>query len=334
MRPPREERSAWLTILGAAALLVTNMLLAACRPAAPPPAKTGGEEALHTDEMPELAPIDLGERRLQVAVTLNILADIVSNVGGDLIEVTPMLGRGDDPHTYSPGPQDVALVSRADVLFINGAGLEAFMGDLIEAVGKDVPVVPCSHGVELIAGHEGEREHAFNPHTYLNPANVMIFVDNIEATLGALDPANAETYAANADAYRAELEALDAWIAQQIAELPEDKRKIVVDHESWGYLTERYGLEQVGAVVPDFSTDAEPSPQDIAALQAVIEEQGVKVIFVSTVSSPDLAAQIAEDTGIQMVFLYDHTLGPPGSGAETYIDMMRYNINAIIEALR
>jgi ABC-type Zn uptake system ZnuABC Zn-binding protein ZnuA len=162
---------------------------------------------------------------------------------------------------------------------------------------------------------------------------VVIFVHNIERALSVLDPANAEGYVANAVAYEAELEALDKWVFAQIKTIPAENRKFVADHSVFGYYADRYGLEQIGAVVTAFSTAAEPSAQELAALEDAIRETGIKAVFVGTTVNPSLAKQVAEDTGARLVPLYTGSLGSKGSGVETYIGYTCSNTVAIVDAL-
>jgi ABC-type Zn uptake system ZnuABC Zn-binding protein ZnuA len=326
------------------------------------------QEEKHVDEehdpdgATELAPVSLeaGEK-LKVIATNSLVADIVSNVGGDLIDLTFLMPLGSDPHSFQATPQDVANVAEAHVLFANGLGLEEFLNELIENAGGKVGVVSLSTGLELREmsaeeeheeqsaeaiheEHRAEGEHkehgaetnhpGVDPHTWTTPANTIIFVHNIEQALSALDPANAETYQANAEAYGAKLAELDAWVKAQIETIPAQNRKLVTDHTVFGYYADRYGLEQVGAVIPSFSTTAEPSAQEMAELEDVISKQGVKVIFVGNTVSPGLEQRVAEDTGIQLVTLYTESLGPEGSGAENYIDYIRSNTMVIVEALK
>ena len=251
------------------------------------------------------------------------MADLVKNVGGDLIDLTYMLPIGADAHTYQLTPTDVANVTEAHVLFANGLGLEEFLNELIENAGGEVAVVSLSTGVELreMRGEEEHEEHeedeghekehgdehshaGVDPHTWTTPANAIIFAHNIRQALSALDPANAETYQANAEAYEAELAELDGWVKSQIETIPAENRKLVTDHTVFGYYADRYGLEQVGAVIPSLSTAAEPSAQELAELEDVIKEQGVKAIFVGNTVNPGLEQRVAEDTGIQLVTLY------------------------------
>jgi ABC-type Zn uptake system ZnuABC Zn-binding protein ZnuA len=273
--------------------------------------------------------------------TTTLIVDLVHNVGEDLIDLRTMLPIGSDAHTFSPTPQDVVAVADADVVFINGLGLEEFLRELLENAGGEAPVVAVSMNIEprkLVNNGEGE-EHAHtavgaDPHVWMTPAKVIIMVHNIEQALSKLDPTNAETYAANAAAYVVQLEALDAWVKTQIESIPAENRKLVTDHETFGYYADRYGLTVVGAVIPAYSTSAEPSAQELAALQELIETQHVQAVFVGTTMNTVLAERIAADTGLKMVPLYTESLGASGSGVETYLDFIRYNTTAIVAALR
>jgi ABC-type Zn uptake system ZnuABC Zn-binding protein ZnuA len=173
-----------------------------------------------------------------------------------------------------------------------------------------------------------------DPHVWFDPHNVIVWTHNVAHTLSGLDPGHAGTYQANADAYEAELRALDGWIREQLAQVPEENRQLVTDHTVFSYLAHRYGFEQIGAVFPGYSTLAEPSAQDLAALQDAIEEFDVQAVFAGLTVNPDLAERVAEDTGTQLVFLYVGSLSEPGGPADDYLSFMRYNVSAIAEALR
>jgi ABC-type Zn uptake system ZnuABC Zn-binding protein ZnuA len=302
-------------------------------------------EAEHEAEMVELEPVSLAPgEKLRVVATTNIVAHIVSQVGGDAIHLTGLLPIGADPHTYVARPQDIVAVADADVIFANGADLEVdFLPDLTR--DTKAPVVYVSNGVELRefgrgdeheAEHEsqeGHRHEGIDPHTWTTPSNVIVFVHNIKHALSALDAAHAETYAANAEIYEAKLEALDEWVRAQIETVPTENRELVTDHTSFGYYTDRYGLEQIGSVIPSFITGAEPSAQELAALEDAIREHGIRAVFVGTTVNPDLSKRVAEDTGTQLVTIYHGSLGPEGSGVETYVAYTCYNTLAIVEAL-
>jgi ABC-type Zn uptake system ZnuABC Zn-binding protein ZnuA len=315
------------------------MLLSAASGCRPMVMATEEHTREHTnlDEMPSLSAVTLNEgEKLQVVATTNIVADVVHNVGRDLIDLKTLMPVGTDPHTFEPTPQDAAAVADAHVVFTNGAGLEVFLDALLASVGEGVTIVPVSYGVELRRFEGGHEEHAgsADPHTWFDPNNVMVWTHNIEHALSALDPDSAEAYGANARAYETQLDKLDGWIREQLALIPEGNRKLVTDHTSFSYFAHQYGFEQIGAVFPGYSTLAEPSAQDIAALENAISEFDVAAVFVGITVNPDLAERVAGDTGTLLVFLYTGSLSEPGGPADDYISLMRYNVSAIAEALR
>ncbi len=370
------------TKLGSIFAIFTIFLVIAARCGAPAVLPAGGTaiEAQNGQaeeigaKVMDLSPVSLAEgEKLQVVATTNIVADMVRNVGGDLIDLETMLPLGSDPHTFVPTPHDVTTVADAQVVFINGLNLEEFLSKLIKNAGGEVIIVPVSSGVKThqfgeVEGdehgqagreHEGEEHrpdedeesHETNedepessrashhhqgvdPHIWMSPAKAIVMVHNIEHALSALDPANAESYEANAQAYEVELEELDAWVKSQIDSIPVQKRKMVSNHNAFSYYVDRYGLELIGAVVPAYSTNAEPSAQELASLQDAISKFDVKAVFVGFTVNPTLAERLAEDTGVQLIALYTGSLGEDGSGAETYIDLIRYNTTAIVEALQ
>ncbi len=193
------------------------------------------------------------------------------------------------------------------------------------------------HSHEGEQAHEGEHGHDHaggDPHVWFDPNLVMVWTENVAKVLSEKDAQNAELYRKNAEAYLNQLRELDAWIRQQVEDVPADNRLLVTDHLAFGYFASRYGFTQVGAVLPGFSTLAEPSAQELAALEDAIRQLGVKAIFVGTTVNPNLAQRIAEDTGVKLVYLYTGSLSEQDGPASTYLNFMRYNVNAIVEALR
>jgi ABC-type Zn uptake system ZnuABC Zn-binding protein ZnuA len=284
--------------------------------------------------------------RLQAVATTTIVGDVVRQVAGDLVDVHVLLPVGADPHGFQPTPQDITRVAQADVIFVNGLGLEQFLERMLESAGGDVRTVVVSEGVtprELDPGHAaGEQDetgaaegHAGeDPHVWTDPNNVRVWVANVAVALAELDPAQAQTYQANAASYDRELQALDAWISDQVAKIPEANREMVVDHDVFGYFAERYGLASAGTVVPGFSTIAEPSAQELAALEDAMRQLDVKAVFAGTSVNPSLARRVADDTGTRLVALYTGSLGEPGGEAGTYLGYMRYNTRQIVDALQ
>ena len=284
-------------------------------------------------------------QKLKVVATTTIVADVVNKIGGDLIELSVLLPPGTDPHTFDPTPQDIAKVADADVLFANGAGLEKFLEPLIESAGAEGKVIQVSEGIVLLqfeGKHEdnnteptGDLHYAgADPHTWTDPNNVITWVHNIQHTLSKLDPDNAILYETNAEEYEGDLIALNIWIKEQVDQIPPASRQIITDHLQFAYFAEAYGFNQLGAIIPGYSTMAESSAQELAALEDAIKEFGVQAIFVGNTVNPNLAERIAEDTGIQIVFLYTGSLTEEGGEADTYLDYVRYNVSVIVNALK
>lgn len=296
-------------------LIVLSLLLAACAPQAAVPVGDG----------------------LPVVATNPILADVVSSVGGEHIRVTTLIPAGMDPHAFEATPQDVAKLDVAALVFINGLHLEESLEPLLHEVEEAGKLVNASEGIVPLSfeeDHAHDDEHyGEDPHVWWNPANINVWVDNIVVALSAADPTNAASYQANADAYKAELAELDAWIVEQVAKLPVANRKLVVDHQSLNYFAERYGFESVGALVASFSTLSEASAGELAELEHAMEDLEVRAIFVGNSTNPSLAERVSTDTGLQVVPLYIETLSPPQGPAGSYLELMRYNVSAIIIAL-
>ena len=294
------------------------------------------------------------DSRLEVISTTSILADVVSQVGGDLVHSQVLLPLGADPHSFDPTPQDVAKVVDAQVIFAISTDLEEFLVGLLESAQAEDRVVYANEFVSIRETEDGEhhedaqetggRDHAEgedaatahvgDPHVWTDPTYVMEWVERIEWALSRVDPQHAAIYESNAVRYREELQELDDWIFSQVAVIPEANRKFVTDHMVFGYFAARYGFDQVGAIVPSFTTNAQPSAQDFAALQEIIAELDVKVVFVGNTINPALAQRLSEDTGIKLVFLYTGSLSAEDGPASNYIDFIRFNVNAIVGELR
>lgn len=286
----------------------------------------------------------------QVLAVESFLADIAQNVAGHRLKMASLVPLGTDPHGFEPTPADIAKVANSDLLIVNGAGFEGFLDQLLKNAGGKRPIVEASAGLASRKPNEGDamerghedgqshqegQEHEGDPHFWLDPNNVVKYVENIRDGLSKADPDGTGGYAANARAYIAKLRELDSWIAEQVKQLPQERRLLVTNHESFGYFADRYGFKIVGTVVPSVSTGASPSAQQMAHLIDQIKKTGTKAIFLETGANPQLAQQIARETGIKVVTqLYTHSITEPGGDAPTYVDMMRYNTMTIVEALR
>jgi ABC-type Zn uptake system ZnuABC Zn-binding protein ZnuA len=328
-------------------ILLAALALSACAGvgAGETPAGGGPESGSADMAIPDIAPADLAPGEpLHVVATTNIIGDVVANVGGEHIDLTVLIPRGQDPHSYEPVARDLAAVEGADVIFVNGLDLEEALLGTVESAASG-PIVPISAGIEPLAfaGGEadhgdGEHTHTLDPHFWLDPNNVIVWANNAADVLSAADPAHADAYRANADDYVAQLEQLDADIRAAVERIPAANRKLITDHETFGYFADEYGFEQIAAVVPGASTTAEPSAADLAALVDLIRTEDVPAIFVGTSASGrlhDLARTVADEVGrdIQILPLYTGSLDAPGQPGDTYLGMMRFDIQQIVAGL-
>jgi len=257
---------------------------------------------------------------------------------------------GADPHTYEPSPKDYQAMSDAHVVFINGVGLEEAMSSTLEQVAQRVPVVSLSQDVDLLAfassadhepdadseydeGGDTHEHESMDPHVWFDPWNVMVWTHNAAEAMSTLHPEQASLFQANAEAYQDELRALDRWIQDAVEQLPEDRRRLVTDHFAFQYLAHRYGFEIVGAVIPAYSTSAQPSAKEIAALVDAIRALEVRAVFVGVGANQRLATQAVEDTGTALIPLYTGSLSSVDGPAGTYLDLMHYDVGEIVRAL-
>lgn len=275
---------------------------------------------------------------LRVVAVENFLADLAQNVAGERARIEPLMPFGVDPHSFEPTPQDVKKIADSDVLIVNGAGLEEFLDKLLRNADSHAVLVTASQGLVPRTFKPGEPHAADNPsdpHFWLDPTLTIQYVKNIREGLTRADPTGAATYQTNADAYIAKLNALDEKIKQTIGALPPEKRKLVTDHDTLGYYADRYGFEIVGALTPSFSSAESGSAKQLAALVDQIRANDVKAIFLEQGVNPQLAEQIGRETGARIVTgLYTHSLSDATGPAPTYLQMMEYDTQLIVDALR
>ncbi|MGZ0175432.1 MAG: metal ABC transporter solute-binding protein, Zn/Mn family [Acidimicrobiales bacterium] len=290
------------------------------------------------------------DERPVVAVTTNILGDVVEQMVGDYVDVVTIMPVGADPHDFQASAQQIAQLGDAAVLIVNGADFEEGLIDVIESVeGDGTPVFEAISAVSTIEfgegshddGHEGEEDHdddgheGADPHFFTDPARMA---DAAAAILGYLtanlDGVDVDAMHASANEYIAQLESLDTEVAETFANLTDDQRVLVTNHEVFGYFADRYDFEVVGAVIPSGSTADGASAQALAELAELIVAEGVPVIFADSSSSDELVQTLATEVGnIDVVELYSESLGEAGSDGATYIDMVRSNAERIATAL-
>jgi ABC-type Zn uptake system ZnuABC Zn-binding protein ZnuA len=267
---------------------------------------------------------------LDVVATTTQVADFARVVGGDRVRVTSLIKPNVDAHDYEPSPADIDAIARADVVLKNGVGLERWLDDTIKSSGYQGQVVDTSQGVPL--RHEGGEP---DPHIWQDPRNAERMAANVERGLAAAEPADAGRFQANLTAYTRQLQALDAEVARQLGSLA--NKKLVTNHDAFGYYIDRYGLQLVGSVIPSLDTSAELSGRDIRDLVAKIKATRVKAIFTEASLPPKTADTIAREAGVKVVggedALYGDSLGPPGSDGDTYLKMIRHNTATIVANL-
>lgn len=266
-----------------------------------------------------------------ILTSTTILADITRNIVGDRLQVESLLPLGADAHSYEPTPQDVAKISETNFIVINGADYEGFLQSLLAAGdGAEKMLVEASAGIDA----RTDPEHGLDPHMWLDPTLVILYVENIRDALIQLDPDGEATYTSNAAAYIAQLKDLDAWIVDQVDQIPAEKRLLVTNHEAIGYFAERYGFTVVGTVVESFSSDASPSAQQLAALIDQVKASGAPAIFLDASDNDTLARQIADETGVKVITNIHLESLTDGAPAGTYIDLMKHNVSEIVNALQ
>jgi len=271
--------------------------------------------------------------QLAVVATTTQIGDFVRAVGGRAVFVDQVLRPNTDPHEYEPRPSDVEGAAEAKLVFANGDGLDEWIGKVVSDSGSGARIVDLGAVVpDRLAGESsGAEASRYDPHWWHDPRNAEAAVRAIERRLAAADPSHRHAFARNAASYLAKLRALDAGIAHCIASVPPARRRLVTDHDAFGYFAHRYGIDVVGAVIPSQTTEAQPSGKDLQALVELIERERVKAIFPESSLSPRVAEAIAHQTGSSAdLTLYGDTLGPVGSAGATYLSMEAANTNAMV----
>lgn len=262
---------------------------------------------------------------LSIVAATTQMADFTGAVVGDAATVTQLLQPNMSAHSFDPSPDNLRDLGQADVLVMNGAGLEPWLGDAVEASGFDGLTIDASSALDLADA---------DPHIWTSIRNAETIIEDITRQLEDLDPANADAYADNAAAYTDRLTALDQWATAQMERVPAERRLLVSNHDSLGYFLSDYGITHVGSVLPSFDDNAELSAEDITELTAKIRASGATAVYSEASLSPKSAEAIAREAGVQVFTgeqaLYVDSLGPAGSPADTYIDAQVHNISQIL----
>lgn len=296
--------------------------------------------------LPDVPVMVTDGRPLRVLATTSIIGDVVGQVGGDAIDLTVLIPPGQDPHSYQPGAADLTAAADADVVFVNGWDLEEGLVKALATIGGDAVIAPVSAGItpRTVSAIDGDHQTAtsnhgpVDPHVWQDVANVIQWVDTIRQVLSAADPARAATYAANAEAYRQELQQLDGDLRALFGQIPPERRVLVTNHDNLGYLAAAYGFEIVGTVIPSISTLAEPTAGALADLVQTMRAAGICTLVVESTAGEQLARtlqnELTDCADVKLITLYSDALGPAGSGADSYVGMMRANAAALVEGLK
>ncbi len=308
--------------------LALLLLLFACAPAA-------RQENLN-GEGKNQGQIIQGQRDLKALAVETFLADIAQNVAGDRLVVESLIPVGVDAHAFEPTPRDLARIAESHLLIVNGAGFESWLEEALVNAGGQGLVIEASAGLQGRKPGPGEQgDESVDPHFWLDPNLAARYAENIRAGLIQIDPQGEQVYTQNTTAYLAKLNELDVWIQAQVAQIPVERRILVTNHESLGYFADRYGFTIIGAILPGQSTSASPSARQLARLVEAIRASGAPAIFLERGSNPQLAEQIASETGVKVIdALYTESLSAPDGPAPNYIEMMKTNTKTIVEALK
>jgi zinc/manganese transport system substrate-binding protein len=270
------------------------------------------------------------QAELKVASLSTITTDIAHNVGGDKVQLIPIIKPGIDPHEFQPLPSDVKQIETADLVLITGKGIEGYLTKLEDAVGNKVKFVDVGSTIPSLKLEE-EGKMVEDPHWWHSIENMKKATAVVEKRFIEADPANKTTYEKNTTAYLAQLEGLETWAKTEVSKLPREKRKLVTSHDAFQYFARDFGFKIYA--IEGVSTDDEPSSKKITDLIKTVKSKGVKAIFWESIENPKVATTITKETGAKVGGkLYADGLGD--REAATYQDMMRYNITTIVEGLK
>jgi len=274
----------------------------------------------------------VAQEKLKVVATFSILADFVKNVGGERVAVSALVGPNGDAHVYQPTPGDAKTLGDAKVVVTNGLGFEGWINRLVKASGTKAPMIVATKGIKPRKAEDDHGHGDADPHAWQSVANAKRYVENIRDALIAADPAAKDVYEANAAAYAAKLDALDAEVKAAIEKIPTDRRRIITTHDAFGYFAAAYGVTFVAP--QGVSTEAEVSARDVARIITQIRKQKIPAVFLENVTDKRLLERIGAESGARIGgTLYSDALTDEKGVAPTYLEMMRHNVKQLAAAL-
>ncbi len=289
----------------------------------------------------------LAQQKLRVVTSFSILGDIVAQVGGDRVDVVTLVPAMADAHVFQPSPSDARAVATADVLVASGLNFEPWLDRLAAASGFKGRRIVAAEGIAAIAlrndhhGHSHGHKHDHgkagakidDPHVWHDLTRMQTYIGNIVKGLAEADPTQAEAYRARGAAYAAELKQLDAWAEAEIGKVPQAQRKVITQHDAFGYLAARY---RIAFMAPQgITTEAEASADAVGRLVRQIKREKVQALFFENIANPRLIEQIAREANVKVGGrLYSDALSPPGGEADSFVKMYRLNITRLVEAMK
>ena len=266
----------------------------------------------------------------KVVATASMIADMARNIAGDHLEIDCIVPIGGDPHLHEPTPRDAMLVSKAQLILMNGLTFEGWLNELVENSGTQATSILVTEGIEAVESIA--YENSADPHAWMDASNGLIYIKNIKEAFKKLDPENEASYETNYQNYKSKLEVLDLFIMKQIQSIPKERRILITSHDAFQYYGRRYGI-QLEAILGT-STDADVQTSDIMRINKVIRENKVPAVFVESTINPKLLQQLAKDNDIKIGGeLYADSIGDEDSPAPSYYEMLKYNTLTIVKAL-
>ncbi len=269
--------------------------------------------------------------KIRVVTTFTILADMARNVAGDAAEVVSVTKPGAEIHNYQPTPKDIGRTRNADLILWNGMNLELWFEKFLARL-DGVPSATLTDGIEPLSINDGPYDGKPNPHAWMSTTDALIYVDNIEAALSQVDPANASVYATNAANYRQQITALTAPLREKLQSLPPETRWIVTSEGAFSYLARDFDLKEL--FLWPINADSQGTPQQVRAVIDTIRSENIPVIFSESTVSPKPAQQVARETGAHYGgVLYVDSLSDANGPVPTYLDLLDVTINTLLAGI-
>jgi len=276
---------------------------------------------------------------VEVVASFSILADITQQVGGERVRVHAIVGPDSDAHVYQPTPADSVRLQRAQMVVVNGLGFEGWVDRLVKSSGFKGPVVVASRGVNPLRvaekgghAHSGHHRHTHDPHAWLDPSNVKVYAHNIRAALSKIDPEGAEHYVLRTQVFEHALDEFQEVARRELDRIPIHRRAVVTAHDAFGYFARAFGIRFLAA--QGISTEAEPSAAQVARLIRQIKRERIPALFMENISDPRMLSRIQQETGVALGgVLYSDALSEQGGPADSFLNLMNHNVEALIRAL-